>query len=58
VPLLGTAICLAEMIGLPIATWERLLVWLVIGLIVCAGYGRRHATTPGLTEIAPRAPFV
>jgi APA family basic amino acid/polyamine antiporter len=47
VPLLGAAICLAEMIGLPIATWERLLVWLVIGLIV---YGGTGGVTPRLRD--------
>jgi APA family basic amino acid/polyamine antiporter len=48
VPIAGAAICLAQMIGLPIATWERLVIWLVIGLTVYALYGRKHA----LTEIA------
>ena len=50
VPLAGAAICFAQMIGLPIATWERLVIWLVIGLTVYAWYGRSHA----LTEIVPR----
>jgi len=34
VPIAGALICLAQMVGLPLATWERLLVWLVVGLIV------------------------
>ena len=50
IPLAGAAICLAQMIGLPSATWERLLVWLVAGLAMYVVYGRRHA----LTEIAVR----
>jgi APA family basic amino acid/polyamine antiporter len=50
IPLAGAAICLAQMIGLPSATWERLLVWLVAGLAMYVAYGRRHA----LTEIAVR----
>ena len=49
VPIAGAAICCAQMIGLPIATWERLVIWLVIGLTVYACYGRSHA----LTEIVP-----
>jgi APA family basic amino acid/polyamine antiporter len=52
VPIAGAAICFAQMIGLPIATWERLVIWLVIGLTVYAVYGRTHA----LTEIAQRTP--
>ena len=52
VPIAGASICLAQMIGLPIATWERLVIWLVIGLTVYAVYGRTHA----LTEIASRTP--
>jgi len=43
VPIAGAAICLAQMIGLPAATWERLFIWLSIGLIVYFGYGRRFA---------------
>jgi APA family basic amino acid/polyamine antiporter len=42
VPLAGAAICLAQMIGLPLATWERLVVWLGIGLVCYFGYGRHH----------------
>ena len=52
VPLAGAAICLAQMVGLPVATWERLLIWLLAGLVLYVAYGRRHA----LTEIAVRGP--
>jgi APA family basic amino acid/polyamine antiporter len=57
VPIAGAAICLAQMIGLPLATWERLFIWLAIGLVVYFTFGRRHALTP-LTEIDSRAPVV
>jgi APA family basic amino acid/polyamine antiporter len=43
VPLAGAAICLAQMVGLPIATWERLVIWLAIGLTVYFTYSHRHA---------------
>jgi APA family basic amino acid/polyamine antiporter len=43
VPALGVVICLAQMVFLPVATWTRLLVWLVIGFIIYFGYGRRHS---------------
>src|SRR5256714_5862936 len=38
VPIAGALISLAQMIGLPIATWQRLVVWLVIGLAVYFSY--------------------
>ena len=40
VPVFGALICLAQMVGLPVATWERLLIWLAIGLAVYLGYSR------------------
>jgi APA family basic amino acid/polyamine antiporter len=43
VPALGVAICLAQMIFLPAATWTRLAVWLVIGLIIYFAYGQRQS---------------
>ena len=43
VPIMGALICLAQMVGLPVATWERLLIWLSIGLIVYFLYSRRRS---------------
>jgi APA family basic amino acid/polyamine antiporter len=43
VPIVGALICVYLMIGLPRATWERLVIWLVIGLMIYFGYGRRGA---------------
>ena len=43
VPFAGAALCLLQMIGLPLATWLRLLTWLVIGLGVYGLYGWRRA---------------
>jgi APA family basic amino acid/polyamine antiporter len=37
----GTSLFL--MFGLPLDTWIRLAVWLVIGLVIYAAYGRRHS---------------
>jgi APA family basic amino acid/polyamine antiporter len=31
------------MFGLPLDTWIRLMVWLVIGLVIYAAYGARHS---------------
>jgi basic amino acid/polyamine antiporter, APA family len=31
------------MLGLPLVTWLRLVVWLVIGLAIYFAYGRSHS---------------
>ncbi len=43
VPIFGALICLAQMAGLPGATWARLVIWLAVGLAIYFGYGRRGA---------------
>ena len=43
VPVLGILFCLLLMVGLPLVTWMRLVVWLVIGLIIYFSYGRNHS---------------
>src|ERR1051326_3088304 len=46
VPVVSTAggvVCSAMIYGLGWTNWARLLVWLVIGLTIYFGYGRRHS---------------
>jgi APA family basic amino acid/polyamine antiporter len=43
VPILGILFCLLLMVGLPLVTWLRLVVWLVIGLTIYFSYGRNHS---------------
>jgi len=43
VPILGALICLAQMFGLPLTTWVRLVLWLAVGLAIYFLYGRRAA---------------
>ncbi len=43
VPVLGMAFSLLLMLGLPLATWLRLLVWLAVGLAIYFGYSHRHS---------------
>ncbi|MFI5177740.1 MAG: amino acid permease [Vicinamibacterales bacterium] len=58
VPIAGAVFCLAQMVGLPIATWERLGIWLVTGLVIYFLYGRlrtnarRMAREAGLQVIS------
>ncbi|MGA2296158.1 MAG: amino acid permease [FCB group bacterium] len=43
VPILGILFCLLLMFSLPSENWLRLFVWLVIGMCIYIGYGRRHS---------------
>jgi APA family basic amino acid/polyamine antiporter len=43
VPLMGIVVSLLMMLSLPGATWVRLVVWLVIGLLIYFLYGRWHS---------------
>ena len=43
VPIAGAVVCLAQMVGLPLATWERLLIWLAIGRVVYFSYSWRSS---------------
>jgi APA family basic amino acid/polyamine antiporter len=47
VPILGALACLVQMLSLPWPTWERLFVWLGIGMVVYFGYSRRHGVVSG-----------
>jgi APA family basic amino acid/polyamine antiporter len=43
VPILGILICGYMMASLPWATWERLIVWMIIGLVIYFLYSRSHS---------------
>ena len=43
VPVLGALSCFYLMSGLPWVTWQRLLVWLAIGMVIYFTYGRMSA---------------
>jgi APA family basic amino acid/polyamine antiporter len=43
IPVLGIVLCGYLMLSLPLVTWLRFLVWLVIGLTIYAGFGFRHS---------------
>ncbi|MFI2752339.1 amino acid permease [Cellulomonas sp. P22] len=50
VPILGVVTCVWLMLNLPVATWLRFLAWMAVGLVIYAGYGRRHS------RLAPGTP--
>ncbi|HYE25583.1 MAG TPA: amino acid permease [Clostridia bacterium] len=65
VPIMGILVSLALMLSLPLVTWERLIIWLALGMAIYWFYGRKHsvvqqggvvAGTPpvGDTYTAPR----
>jgi APA family basic amino acid/polyamine antiporter len=43
VPILGILICGYLMTSLPWATWERLIIWMIIGLAIYFLYSRSHS---------------
>src|SRR5688572_16971423 len=43
VPILGIGTCLFMMVFLPMDTWIRLLVWMLIGLDIYLAYGAKHS---------------
>lgn len=43
VPILGVVACLAMMLGLPLDTWARLVIWMAIGFIIYFAYSKKHS---------------
>ena len=43
IPVLSVVCCILLMSGLPILTWLRFFVWLVIGLLIYFFYSRHHS---------------
>ena len=41
--MLSIVSCLVLMLGLPLETWVRFFVWLIVGLAVYYFFGRRHS---------------
>ena len=43
VPVLGVLACLWLMLNLPLETWLRFLIWMVVGIAIYLAYGRSHS---------------
>ena len=43
VPILGILICGYMMTSLPATTWERLIIWMIFGLVIYFFYSRSHS---------------
>jgi APA family basic amino acid/polyamine antiporter len=55
VPILGAVICFTQMLGLPLTTWIRLVVWLAIGLVIYFAYGREGAQRARVRVVGAKA---
>ncbi|HEX7284143.1 MAG TPA: amino acid permease [Vicinamibacterales bacterium] len=42
-PIASALVSFALMLALPWSTWERLLIWMSLGLVIYFAYGRRHS---------------
>ena len=56
VPILGILVSLGLMASLPLDTWIRLIVWLIIGMVIYFTYSRHHSRVqklvPDKVEVA------
>ncbi|MEV0420581.1 amino acid permease [Streptosporangium canum] len=43
VPILSVLACLYLMLNLPVETWVRFVVWMIVGVVVYVTYGYRHS---------------
>lgn len=43
VPILGIIVCVLMMLSLPLVSWERLGIWMLIGVVVYFIYGMKHS---------------
>ena len=53
-PILGIVISFGLMATLPLSTWLRLIVWLILGMAIYFGYGRKHSRlrrAPGAASV-------
>ncbi len=42
-PIIGIIVCLAQMISLPVDTWLRLIIWMIIGFLIYFLYSKKHS---------------
>ena len=43
VPILGIIVCVTLMASLPIESWERLAIWMLLGVVIYYVYGKKHS---------------
>src|SRR5579862_183213 len=50
VPILGMIVSFGLMASLPLDTWIRLIVWLIIGMVIYFGYSRHHSRVQKMVD--------
>jgi basic amino acid/polyamine antiporter, APA family len=53
-PIVSVLACLYLMLNLPMETWLRFVIWMVIGVVVYFAYGYRHSRTATRVTKTPR----
>lgn len=48
IPLLGTIVCVIQMILLPGVTWVQFVIWMIVGCIIYFGYSFKHSRARSL----------
>ncbi|GGH15641.1 amino acid permease [Sphingobacterium alkalisoli] len=43
IPVLGIIVCVLMMASLPLESWERLAIWMIIGVVIYFLYGKKHS---------------
>ncbi|QEC52725.1 amino acid/polyamine/organocation transporter (APC superfamily) [Anseongella ginsenosidimutans] len=51
-PIMGILVCGFLMVSLPWHTWERLLIWMAIGILIYFLYSKRHSKIGKLARLA------
>jgi APA family basic amino acid/polyamine antiporter len=54
VPILSVLTCFSQMLGLPLDTWIRLIVWMALGLVIYFMYSRYHSRIQTLGAVEQR----
>jgi APA family basic amino acid/polyamine antiporter len=52
-PVASAFVSLALMAALPWATWERLLIWMAIGMVIYFGYSRQRSKVSATATTSP-----
>ncbi len=55
VPILGIIVSLILMASLPLSTWIRLIVWLIVGMVLYFTYGKKHSRVQAAQGAVPAA---